>query len=134
VAVNLFAALRLLNDADYARAFTSDQLPALVRLLLSGSDIYYVGLLFWALAGTIGGFLWFKSNYIPRLLAVSGIIASAWCGACTLVYYIVPDFSKLVNLWWFDMPLVIFEMVLSFWMLIKGLRLTETAPPNKVQS
>jgi hypothetical protein len=28
----------------------------------------------------------------------------------------------VVNLWWFDSPMGIFEMALSFWLLFKGLR------------
>jgi hypothetical protein len=27
-----------------------------------------------------------------------------------------------VNLWWFDTPLAIFDIILSFWLLFKGLR------------
>jgi hypothetical protein len=66
VTINLFTVLRLLSDADYSRAFGPDQLSALTRLYLSGSDAYYVGLLFWGLGVTVGSYLWFKSNYIPQ--------------------------------------------------------------------
>ncbi len=69
VTLNLFTALRLLSDADYSRAFGPEQLSALARLYLSGFDAYYVGLLFWGLAATVGSYLWFKSHYIPRALA-----------------------------------------------------------------
>jgi hypothetical protein len=119
--LNLFTVLRLLSDANYSRAFGPDQLPALARLYLSGFDAYYVGLLFWGLGATVGSYLWFKSNYIPRALAGFGVISSAWCATCTFVFYIFPDFSKVVNLWWFDSPMAIFELVLSFWLLFKGL-------------
>ena len=120
--LNLFTALRLLSDAGYSRAFGPDQLPVLARLYLSGLDAYYVGLLFWALAATVGSYLWFKSAYVPRALAAFGVIASAWCTACTLVFYVFPGFSKVVNLWWFDSPMGLFELALSFWLLFKGLR------------
>ena len=125
--LNLFTALRLLRDADYSRAFGPDQVPALARLYLSGFDAYYVGLLFWGLGATVGSYLWFKSNYIPRALAAFGVISSAWCAACTFVFYIFPDFPKVVNLWWFDSPMAIFELVLSFWLLFKGLRTPRVA-------
>jgi len=131
VALNLFTALRLLNGADYARAFGPDQLPTLAYVYLRGSDAYYIGLLFWGLGATVGSYLWFKSNYIPRALAVFGVISSAWCAACTLVFYIFPDFSKAVNLWWFDSPMVVFEMALSFWLLFKGLRPSGIAGINE---
>ena len=130
VTINLFTVLRLLSDADYSRAFGPDQLSALARLYLSGSDTYYVGLLFWALGATVGSYLWFKSNYIPRALAAFGVISSAWCAACTFVFYIFPDFPKVVNLWWFDSPMVIFELALSFWLLFKGLGPSAVAVPT----
>jgi hypothetical protein len=115
VALNLFMVLRLVKGGE----------PALARLYLSGSggsDTYYVGLLFWSLAATLGGWLWFKSNYIPRALAAFGVISSAWCAACAFVYYIFPGFADVVNLWWFDSPMVVFELALSGWLVFKGLR------------
>lgn len=132
VTLNLFTALRLLSDADY-HAFGTDQLPALVQLYLSGLDAYYVGLLFWALGATVGSYLWFKSNYIPRVLAAFGVVSSAWCAACTFVFYIFPDFTKVVNLWWFDTPMGIFEIVLSFWLLFRGLRPSGIAAPDRAR-
>ncbi len=130
VTLNLFTALRLLSGADYSRAFGPNQLPVLARLYLSGFDQYYVGLLFWALGATVGSYLWFKSKYIPRALAAFGVISSAWCAACTLVFYIFPDFPKVVNLWWFDSPMAVFELALSFWLLFKGIR-PPVAEPDK---
>ena len=85
-------------------------------------DYYYVGLLFGALASTVCGYLWFKSRYIPRALAAFGVISSAFCVACTFVFYIFPGFDKIVNLWWFDTPMGLFDIALSFWLLFKGLR------------
>jgi hypothetical protein len=121
VSVNLFTALRLLGDSGYSRALGSDQLAALARLYLTGTDAYYVGLLFWALGATLGAYLWFKSNFVPRALAVFGVIASGWCAACTLVFYVFPSFANVVNLWWFDSPMALFELALSFFLLFRGL-------------
>jgi hypothetical protein len=129
--LNLFAALRLLSGADYARAFGPDQVPVVARLYLNGFDQYYVGLLFWALGATAGSYLWFKSNYIPKAMAAFGVLSSAWCAACTAVLFIFPDFPKIVNLWWFDLPMAIFELALSFWLLLKGLRPSVAAEPAK---
>ena len=125
--LNLFTALRLLSDADY-RALGADHLPALAQQYLSGADAYYVGLLFWASGATVGSYLWLKSGYIPRALAVFGVVASAWCAACTLVFYVFPNFPKVVNLWWFDTPMVLFELVVSFWLLFRGLRASGAGP------
>lgn len=121
--LNLFDALRLLRGADYLRVFEADRLQALARLYIgAGFDQYYVGLLFYALASTACSYLWFKSHYIPRALAAWGVISSVFCTACTFVFIIFPDFSKVVNLWWFDSPMATFEMATSVWLLVKGLR------------
>jgi len=112
VILNLFMVLGLSKDGE----------PALARLYLSGWNVYYVGLVFWSLGAGVGGYLWYTSNYIPRALAAFGVVASAWCAACTFVYYIFPGFADAVNLWWFDSPMVLFELALSGWLLVKGLR------------
>ena len=48
----------------------------------------------------------------------------------TFVSIIPPDFSKVVNLWWFDSPMGIFEFATSFWLLFKGLASSDIAAPN----
>lgn len=122
VAINHLTVLRLLTGADYTRAFGSDEVPVLAQLYLSGFDQYFVGLLFWALGATVGSYLWFKSNYIPRAMAVVGMVSSAWCVACTVTLLVFPGFRNIVNWWWYDTPMASFEFVLSFWLLFKGLR------------
>ena len=134
VTLNLFTVLRLLGDAEYTRMLGQEQLRALVVLRLSGSDQYYVGLLFWALAATAVAYLWFKSKYIPGALAVFGVVSSVWCVVCTVVFYISPGFAKVVNLWWFDSPMVIFEIITSFWLLIRGLRPSGVAEGERAEA
>lgn len=121
-ALNMLGALRLLGDAAYLPVFGADQLQTLARLRLDASyDAYYVGLPFWGLASTVCSYLWFKSRYIPRALAVFGVISSAWCVICAFAFIVFPNFSATVDAYWFDMPLVIFEMATGFWLLIKGI-------------
>ena len=121
--LHLFDALRLLSGAEYLQSFEPGRLQSLALFYLGTSfDYYYVGLLFGSLASTVCGYLWFKSRYIPRALAAFGLISSAFCVACTLVFYIFPNFDKIVNLWWFDTPMALFDIALSFWLIFKGLR------------
>lgn len=122
MSLNQLTALRLLNGADYLRVLGTEQAQTLGRLYLSGVDPYYVGLLFYGLASTACSYLFFKSGYIPRGLAVFGVITSAWAAVCTLAFIISPDFAKLVNLWWFDTGLGLFELATGFWLVVKGLR------------
>jgi hypothetical protein len=121
--LNSLAALRLLGDATYLKVFESDRLQALARVQIAGSfDDYYVGLPFFGLAATVCSYLWLKSGYIPKPLAAFGVIASAWCVICAFVFLIFPNFNRVVNDYWFDSPMAIFELVVSFWLLFKGLR------------
>jgi hypothetical protein len=121
-ALNFLTALRLLSGADYVRTLGLDGTQALARLYLSGFDQYYVGLLFYGLASTACSWLWLTSRYVPRPLAAFGLVGSVWCVACTLLMYVFRDFPTLVNLWWFDTPMALFEMTLGVWLVVKGLR------------
>jgi hypothetical protein len=128
--LNLLSALRLLGSAKYLQIFEADRLQVLARLSIAGMfDDYYIGLPFFALASTVCSFLWLKSRYIPRSLAAFGVISSAWCVFCAFVYLIFPGFAEPVNPYWFDSPMAIFEMVLSLWLLFKGLRPSALVAP-----
>jgi len=120
--LNLLGALRLLGTASYLQAFEADRLQALARLRIAANfDDYSVGLPFFGLAATVCAYLWFKSNYIPKGLALFGVISSAWCVICGFLFLIFPHFNKVVNDYWFDSPMALFELVVSFWLLFKGL-------------
>jgi hypothetical protein len=121
--INSLGALRLLSDANYLQVFEPERLQALSRLQIAASfDDYYVGLPFFGLAATACAYLWLKSRYIPRGLSIFGLIASAWCVLCAFIYLIFPNFNKIVNDYIFDSPMALFELIVSFWLLFKGLK------------
>jgi hypothetical protein len=133
--LNMLGALRHLGSASYLQVFEADRLQTLARLHLAANfDDYYVGLPFFGLAATVCSYLWLESNYIPRALAGFGMISSAWCVVCAFVFLIFPHFNKLVNDYWFDSPMALFELALSFWLLFKGLRPPEIAEPALARS
>jgi hypothetical protein len=124
--LNSLAALRLVGDASYLKVFEPDRLQALARVQLAGSfDDYYVGLPFFGLAATVCAYLWLKSRYIPQALAIFGVISSAWCVICAFVFLIFPDFNKIVNDYIFDSPMALFELAVSVWLVVKGLKPVE---------
>ena len=130
--LNLLAMLRLLSNANYLQVIEPDRLQALARLHLGATfDDYYVGLPFFGLAATVCAWLWLKSNYIPKGLAIFGVIASAWCVLCAFVFLIFPQFNKVVNDYLFDSPMALFELIVSFWLLFKGLK---PVAPNQPQT
>jgi hypothetical protein len=129
--LNSLGALRLLNDTSYLQIFEPERLQALARAQIASSfDDYYVGLPFFGLAATVCAWLWLKSGYIPKGLAIFGVIASGWCVFCAFAYLIFPNFNKIVNDYIFDSPMALFELTMSFWLLIKGLK---PAAPNQAQ-
>jgi hypothetical protein len=120
--LNLFDSLRLLSGAKYLGAFETDRLQDLARFYLGTSfDYYYVALLFGGLASTACAYLWLKSRYIPRGLAAFGLVTSAFAVACTLIFFVFPGFDKIITLSWFDVPMGLFDIALSLWLLFKGL-------------
>ena len=121
-ALNSLGALRLLQGTPYLSTLGADQAQVLARLHLASSyDAYYVGLPFWGLASTLCAWLWLRSAYIPKWLAVAGLLASAWAVVCAFAFLAVPRFDHLVGVSWFDLPLLLFELVLGLRLLIKGL-------------
>jgi hypothetical protein len=123
MALSFLAIVRLASNPAYLQSLNAEPLQALVRLNTSATqDQYYVGLVFWSLSSTLIGWLWLKSRYIPAALAAIGLVTSAWCVVCTFVYLVNPAFSRVVNLWWFDTPMALFDITLSFWLLSIGLR------------
>jgi hypothetical protein len=119
--------LLFLSGADYLRAFEADQLQALARLSIGvlGAG-YTVGFVFLGLGSTVFGYLWFKSRYIPRVLAAFGVFSSLLLATCNFAFIIFPAFAKLVSPFYMA-PMGVFEVTMGGWLLLKGLRLSGVA-------
>lgn len=123
MALSFLEVVRFASDPTLLQSLGTEQLQAMVRLNSAAAwDQYYVGLVFWALSSTLFGWLWLKSRYIPAPLAILGVASSAWCLFCAVSYIASPAFANVVNVWLFDMPMALFYITLSFWLLFKGLR------------
>jgi hypothetical protein len=118
-----FDVLRIVNGPSYAEAFNPEQLGSLSRIFLAARfDRYYGGLMFYALGSTAFNYLWYKSGYIPKSLAMFGIISCGWCVLCAIVYLVYPGFGDVLNIWFYDTFMAIFDITLSIWLLTKGLK------------
>jgi hypothetical protein len=107
----------------------------LARLQIAANfDDYYVGLPFFGLAATVCAYLWLRSGYIPKTLAAFGVISSGWCVISAFIFLVFPNFNKVVNDYWFDSPMAIFELVVSVWLLFKGIGVSTRSKPNRVGS
>ena len=66
-------------------------------------------------------YLFFKSNYIPRLLAVFGLFASALVPIMGFSFLIVPQPPQMLQLGW--APIFATEILVGLWLLFKGINL-----------
>jgi len=119
--------LRLLGHAPYLEAFEVDRLQALARLSIGAHGAAYaVVLVFAGLRSTVFCYLWLESRLVPRLLAAWGILASFLMGACTFSFIVFPDLANLIPVGLYGGPIFLFELIMGFWLVLKGL------PPDRV--
>jgi hypothetical protein len=122
ITLNDFVVLRLLSGADYLRAFDTQQLQALAYMFVGVHDAgYLIGLVFFGLGSTVFAYLWFKSRYIPRVLAAWGIFSSLLVAIVTLAIMVFPGLAEVMIPVYFA-PIFVFEVGLGLWLLIKGIR------------
>ena len=121
LAISLLMMLRLATDPAYGQSLGVEPLHGVFKLLSNlWWPLYYVGLAFWSVSATIFAWLWLKSRFVSKPLAAFGVVASAWCAACTFAFLIDPRFANVVNLWLFDAPMLVFELALGIWLLVRG--------------
>jgi hypothetical protein len=134
ISLGTLSILRLSSEPAYMQGFGNNQVHALIEMTSAGAwDQYYVGLVFWALSSTTFAWLWLKSRYVPRALAIAGIATSAWCVFCAVAYLVNPGFANVVHVSLFDVPMVLFYLALSIWILTKGLRVSSADAARSVQ-
>lgn len=117
--LNQFAALLILNGADYLTGFTTEQLQSLALLFLRlhgcGGTIAAV---FWGLWLFPMGYLVFKSGFFPRILGVLLMIA---CFG-----YLISSFATFLG---YRVNVGIFaalgEILFILWLLIKGVNIEQ---------
>lgn len=127
ITLNDFVALRLLGGGAYLKGFQAQQLDGLAQLFLDvHTDGYLIALIFFGLGSTVFAYLWFKSQYIPRWLAGLGVLGSLLIALVTLAIMVFPDLTKIVVPAYFA-PIFVFEVVLGFWLTIRGVRVPAIA-------
>lgn len=113
--------LLLLNDKGYSTASEIEQLHSLAGLLLSlrtaGLDIV---LLFVGLGGTAFCYLFFKSKFVPRILAIWGLVTYLSMIMLSFVSILLPNHPVIVETVLYAMG-ASFELIFGFWLLVKGI-------------
>jgi hypothetical protein len=83
---------------------------------------YGVGLLLFGLGSPVFCYLWLKSGYIPKALALWGLVASAWIGVCAFAFIVFPELEKVITIGYFGGPIFLFELAIGSLLLFKGIR------------
>jgi hypothetical protein len=116
-----FFVLGLLNGSDQSAMFESDQLQALVGLFLNvrtaGLDFVLV---FVGLGGTVFCYLFYRSKYVPKILAVWGIVTYVSMFLLGFVSMLFPNHPTILE----TIPYALgglFELIFGLWLLIKGI-------------
>ncbi|WP_261304293.1 DUF4386 domain-containing protein [Paenibacillus andongensis] len=128
---NLLNVLPLLRGAEYLKAFTTDQLKlyAQVMLLIDAfKNGWLIGLVFFGFHLLFVGYLIIKSGgYIPRIIGIFLILASAGYVIDSLAHFLLPNYADYQTIFQLivAVPGVIGELSLAFWLLIKGVRVQQ---------
>jgi hypothetical protein len=125
--LNDFYVLRLLSGASYLTIVGPDALAALARVSIGAhGSAYGVGLLLFGFGSSVFCYLWLRSGYIPKVLGVWGLVASAWIGICAFVFVVFPELQRVITIGYYGGPIFLFELIIGSWLVIKSVRLCTT--------
>ena len=121
--LNMFQAVRILDDADYLGTFGADQIDTLALLYLDAHKYGYIlGLAFFGVSTLIVGYLALSSRQMPRPLGVLLVLAGAGYLIDTFSFFLIPGYdgsaSPIVLA-----PALVAEVWFALWLLTKGGRL-----------
>ncbi len=115
-----FIALQMSNRD----AFSPEQLLAPVGLILNAhTSIFSIPMIFLGLDLMVFSYLFFKSKYIPRILAGFGVFSFGLIFIHALMYILVPQYAVMpINQVIFWAPSGLFELIIGIWLLSKGIK------------
>jgi hypothetical protein len=124
-----FIALQVLNGDTSLAVFTSEQLQVPVGLILHHhTALYSIPMVFLGLDMIVFSYLFFKSKYIPRILAGFGILSFALIFIHAFMFILAPKYATMpINQVIFWAPSGLFEIIIGIWLLTKDLKVQETS-------
>jgi hypothetical protein len=108
-----FLALQILNGTE--------------GLILNKHTVLFsIPMVFLGLDMMVFSYLFFKSKYIPRILAGFGILSFALIFIYALMYIIAPKYAAMpINQLIYWAPSGLFEIIIGIWLLVKGLKVQQ---------
>ncbi len=135
VTLNTLAVLFLVNGRGSLHGVSNVQLDTLAPVLISVDRAgNRIAAIFFGMGSLMFCYLWFKSRFIPRVLAAWGVFASLLPILAPLATVMVPGFDVPLRRARSGIPIIIFEVLLGFWLLLQGVRGTEFKSAEWVDS
>jgi hypothetical protein len=123
--LHLVEALFPLGEAGYLKAFTPEQLYALMRLSLRAFSYGFgLSLVFFGCFCLVIGYLIFKSGYLPKPIGVLMQITGLCYLTNSFALILAPSFADQV-FFIIALPALVGELSLSLWLLIKGVNVEQ---------
>jgi hypothetical protein len=124
VVVLAFADLQIYLDANRASALSANQLGVLADLMsrtsAAGTDVSVVC---FSIGSAVFFYLFLRSAYIPRALALWGLLGSLLCTIAFSGSLLAPQSSDLLR-GIGALPIGIAEPVVGLWLLFRGIRIS----------
>ena len=125
--VNSLVVLRLLSGAEDLKALEAGQRHSWIKLAYSTQGYgMLVGFILLGLGSALFAYLFWKSRYVPRGLALLGIVGSLLLSVVTWATIVFPGLRVLGLS--YMMPLGLYEVGLGLWLIFKGIRAPAGAP------
>jgi len=121
------ATLALVKGAASPGTFATPSLELVNTAVRVYGDTFNIGFVFLGFGSAVFSYLWWKSRYIPRLLAGWGVFASLIMALMSLAIIVLPALAKLGLT--YMLPMGLYEFGLGFWLLIKGIQVPPRAVP-----
>jgi len=122
-------ALLLLNSQDYAAVFETEQLQALVGLFLDVSPaVVPILFVFISLGTIVNCYLFYKSQYIPRILAALGIFAWSVVLIAAFATIVIPSYAATIDMVAKALG-TLWEIAIGLWLIIKGINVEQSNSP-----
>jgi len=119
-----FIALHMLNGTTSLTGVAPEQFQALAGILLNQhTALYSILMVFLGLDMILFSYLFFKSEFIPRMLAGFGILSFALIFIHALMYILAPSYAAMpINQIIFYAPSGLFEIIIGIWLMSKGIK------------
>lgn len=122
-----FIALQVLSSDIRLDVFSQEQLQHPLGLIFNlHTAITAVPMVFLGLNMMLFSYLFFKSKYIPRILAGFGIISFGLIFIQSMLFILAPETAAMpINQIIFWTPSGLFEIIIGLWLLIKGINVQQ---------